>query len=84
MNKKERIHVEMDNDRNGDTVFIISNVRDAGLTLADIHNRLVELYGGGIYAVIINANSCEYKEKISSVDVYDACCLFGDDENDDI
>ncbi len=72
MAKKERIHVEMDYDRNGDNVFVVSNVRGAGLTLADIRNRLIELYGGGIYAVIINANSGEYTEKISSVEVYDA------------
>lgn len=84
MNKKERIHVEMDSDRNGDNIFVVSSVRGAGLTLADIHNEFVKLYGGGIYAVIINANSGEYKEKISSVDVYDACCLFGDEENEDV
>lgn len=35
MNKKERIHVEMDSDRNGDNIFVVSSVRGAGLTLAD-------------------------------------------------
>lgn len=76
MPKKERIHVGLDYDREGKVVMVISNTNDSGLTLADIHNKLVNLYGGGIYAVIVNANSGELLDKISTVTAYDACDLF--------
>lgn len=53
-------------------MLIISNTNGAGLTLADIHNKLVNLYGGGVYAVIVNANSGELVDKISTVTAYAA------------
>lgn len=84
MPKKERIHVGLDYDREGKVVMVISNTNDSGLTLADIHNKLVNLYGGGIYAVIVNANSGELLDKISTVTAYDACDLFCDDDEEGV
>lgn len=72
MPKKERIEAEMGYDRGGNSVLILSNTNGAGLTLADIHNKLVNLYGGGVYAVIVNANSGELVDKISTVTAYAA------------
>lgn len=69
---KERIHIEVDYDRENKMVAIVSNTNSAGLTLADIHNKLIEMYGGGVYAVIVNANSGELVDKISSATMYEA------------
>ena len=72
MPKKERIEAEMGYDREGNSVLILSNTNGAGLTLADIHNKLVNLYGGGVYAVIVIANSGELVDKISEATLYAA------------
>ena len=77
---KERIHAELGYDREGKLVLNITNTNGAGLTLADIHNKILELYGGGIYAVIVNANSGELVDKISTVTAYDADDLLCDDD----
>lgn len=69
---KERIHAGLGYDREGKLVLNITNTNGAGLTLADIQNKIIELYGGGIYAVIVNANSGELVDKISTVTAYDA------------
>ena len=82
MPKKERIHAELGYDREGKMVLNLTNTNDSGLTLADIHNKLVNLYGGGIYAVIVNANSGELVDKISTVTAYDACDLLCDDDEE--
>lgn len=71
MAKKERIHAELDYDRGGKSVLNITNTNGAGLTIADIYNKMVEMYGGGVYAVIINTNSGELTDKVSSVQAYD-------------
>ena len=73
---KERIHIELDYDRTNKLVTVVSNTNGAGLTLADIHNKRVEQYGGGVYAVIVNANSGELVDKISSATRYEADDLF--------
>ena len=77
---KERIHAELGYDREGKLVLNITNMNGAGLTLADIHNKILELYGGGNYAVIVNANSGELVDKISTVTAYDADDLLCDDD----
>ncbi len=77
---KERIHAELGYDKEGKLVLNITNMNGTGLTLADIHNKILELYGGGIYAVIVNANSGELVDKISTVTAYDADDLLCDDD----
>ena len=77
---KERIHAELGYDKEGKLVLNITNMNGTGLTLADIHNKILELYGGGIYAVIVNANSGELVDKISIVTAYDADDLLCDDD----
>lgn len=69
---KERIHLGLGYDCTNKLVTVVSNTNGAGLTLADIHNKLVEQYGGGVYAVIVNANSDELVDKISSTTMYEA------------
>lgn len=71
MEKRERISVTVDSDMHGRTFMTISNIRGAGLTLADINNKLSELYGGGVYAIILQNPSGECTDKISSIEVYD-------------
>ena len=77
---KERIHIDFDYDRVNKTVMVVSNTNGAGLTLADLHNKFAEQYGGGVYAIVLNTNSGELVDKISSVTVYDVDDLFVDDD----
>lgn len=48
MMAKERIHIDFDYDRVNKTVMVVSNTNGAGLTLADLHNKFVKQYGGGV------------------------------------
>lgn len=57
--------------------MIISNIRGAGLTLADISNEFARLYSGGVLAVIINNPNGELTDKISKVAIYDVDDLLG-------
>lgn len=77
MSDKKTIKVNLDNERSGKPFMTIYNTRGAGLTVADINNKLSDLYGGGVYAVIINNSSGELTDKISKVEVYDICDLPG-------
>lgn len=77
---KERIHIDLDYDRVNKTVMVVSNTNGAGLTPADLHNKFAEQYGGGVYAIVLNTNSGELVDKISSVTVYDVDDLFVDDD----
>lgn len=74
--KKERIQIEFTTDHTKRSCMIVSNVRGAGLTLADISNEFARMYGGGVYAIIINNTSGELTDKISSVKVYDVYDLW--------
>lgn len=74
--KKERIQIEFTTDQTKRSCMIVSNVRGAGLTLADISNEFARMYGGGVYAIIINNTSGELTDKISSVKVYDVYDLW--------
>lgn len=76
----ERIHIDLDYDCTGKTVMVVSNTNGAGLTMADLHNKFAEQYGGGVYAIVLNTNSGELVDKISSVTVYDVDDLFVDDD----
>lgn len=80
MMKNERIHIDLDYDRTGKMVMVVSNTNGAGLTLADIHNQFANQYGGGVYAIVLNTNSGELVDKISTVTVYDVDDLFVDDD----
>ena len=76
MARKERIQIEFTTDRTKESCMIVSNVRGAGLTLADISNEFARLYGGGVYAIIINNPNGELTDKISRVKAYDICDLW--------
>ena len=45
--------------------------KDVNITLVDIHNFLMEKFGGGTYLVVVNANDGELLDKISCVDAID-------------
>lgn len=55
------------------TGYHLEKPKGGDLRLSEIHNYLVETYGGGVYAIIVNANSGETTDKISSVLAFDVC-----------
>lgn len=80
MARKERIQIEFITDHTNRSCMIVSNIRGAGLTLADISNEFARLYSGGVYAIIINNHNGELTDKISSVKVYDVYDLWEKNE----
>lgn len=80
MARKERIQIEFATDITKRSCMIVSNIRGAGLTLADISNEFARLYSGGVYAIIINNPNGELTDKISSVKVYDVYDLWEKNE----
>lgn len=58
--------------RTGRTLHYFRTPKGGNITFVDIHNFLVEKFGGGVYLVVVNANDGELLDKISVVDAYDA------------
>ena len=68
---KQKLNIEWYYDRSGKGLWIISSPKGGDLSLSDIHNELVNGYGGGVYALVLNCNSGELTDKINRVEVYD-------------
>lgn len=67
-----KLIMENTRDCTGTMVTQFKSPKGGNITIADIHNHLVNTFGGGVYLVVVNANDGELVDKISAVDAYDA------------
>lgn len=67
----EKLIMDSYRDCTGTLVQVFRKPKGGNITFADIHNYLVEKFGGGVYLAVINANSGERVDKISAIDAYD-------------
>nr|DAG29463.1 MAG TPA: hypothetical protein [Caudoviricetes sp.] len=51
----------------------LRKIKGGDLKLSEIHNYLVNAYGGGVYACIVNANDSMLVDKVSDVLMFDVC-----------
>lgn len=63
---------EMTDDSHGHYHQSIKSVKGGNLTLADIHNALVNQYGGGCWVLILNCNDDTCVDKISEIEFAEA------------